>query len=621
MCHDQATSVPKTKKQRKTERRLLRQQQEEQIQVEEGLDDEEEEEELEEEQDSEEEIDMSKLTKTQRKKLRKLQRKQEEERLAEEQRQREEEEERIRQEQEKRRQQEEERLKNKKSNTKKEKQKSQPQSQPQAKAKNTSINQKPAGKSQSSEQPKSAKPPAKPAKVIPTPDSDDEFIIPVQMTKKERKKARKEQQLLEEELRRQRQKEEEEREKQRQQELKEQKKKQKEQQKLKQQQQKQEKAQQQQKPKEKQKQTQSKTQVPNQQQQQQQKQKQKQASSKQQQQKGTAKPGGRITTSIIPNPLTLGSYMPPVGSLEWTTQALAASRPNVTIQPAAAAAPSSLGGLEQRFSTTLTLNGKPIMPPPRQLTPEPTQDFSLENLKLPPGITITKVDPSQVSQRKPPISKPQVTKTVVLNPAPTTIIAAPLSGNRPSNYNSGSSQDPNSNVIVVDTGKLKQDIAKREEPEQVVSRKKKNNKNKKSAEAQSKLQGQGPPSNLSPYLYGMNSVSITPAGQPAAAAPPTPQAAIIKVNGNMVTIRNPAIHPTPQRYVLNSLLYLFVYLHLLVARLSCFVLCRYTGPDEVSGRKPTPSNPPNLHQNRNKETNTLPPRFANAKLAQQVSTI
>lgn len=32
---------------------------------------------------------------------------------------------------------------------------------------------------------------------------------------------------------------------------------------------------------------------------------------------------------------------------------------------------------------------------------QPLPNFSLDNLKLPPGITITKVDPAQVSQRKP----------------------------------------------------------------------------------------------------------------------------------------------------------------------------------------------------------------------------
>lgn len=31
---------------------------------------------------------------------------------------------------------------------------------------------------------------------------------------------------------------------------------------------------------------------------------------------------------------------------------------------------------------------------------QPLPNFSLENIKLPPGITITKVDPAQVSQRK-----------------------------------------------------------------------------------------------------------------------------------------------------------------------------------------------------------------------------
>lgn len=76
--------------------------------------------------------------------------------------------------------------------------------------------------------------------------------------------------------------------------------------------------------------------------------------------------------------------------------------------------------------------------------------INIENLKLPPGITITKVD----APAKPlPIKSAPIQKTVTVSKQ-TTIIAAPMSGVQSSYAGSQSG----GNVIVVDTGKLKQDL-------------------------------------------------------------------------------------------------------------------------------------------------------------------
>ena len=81
--------------------------------------------------------------------------------------------------------------------------------------------------------------------------------------------------------------------------------------------------------------------------------------------------------------------------------------------------------------------------------------INIENLKLPPGITITKVDapakPIPIKANSANNKKPANSNS----PKQTTIIAAPLSGQQPSSY--GNSQGTG-NVIVVDTGRLKQDL-------------------------------------------------------------------------------------------------------------------------------------------------------------------
>lgn len=80
--------------------------------------------------------------------------------------------------------------------------------------------------------------------------------------------------------------------------------------------------------------------------------------------------------------------------------------------------------------------------------------INIENLKLPPGITITKVD----APVKPiPIKSAAVTKPAN-PPKQTTIIAAPMSGMMSGMQPSYASAQGAGNVIVVDTGKLKQDL-------------------------------------------------------------------------------------------------------------------------------------------------------------------
>ncbi|XP_017793534.1 PREDICTED: uncharacterized protein LOC108575287 [Habropoda laboriosa] len=181
--------------------------------------------------------------------------------------------------------------------------------------------------------------------------------------------------------------------------------------------------------------------------------------------------------------------------------------------------------------------------------------INIENLKLPPGITITKVDaPTKpLPIRSAPLPKP------VNPPKQTTIIAAPMSGVQ-SSY---ASPQAGGNVIVVDTGKLKQDllpkptekdIIKETQQSQSTSSKKKKKKNKNGANSgniinQTAVQNSDPFMNdhadePARILHNPNTNMVTirnPAFGPMK-VPPTQQAAIIKVSENgMVTIRSPAL--------------------------------------------------------------------------------
>ncbi|XP_076242087.1 uncharacterized protein LOC143184037 isoform X3 [Calliopsis andreniformis] len=181
--------------------------------------------------------------------------------------------------------------------------------------------------------------------------------------------------------------------------------------------------------------------------------------------------------------------------------------------------------------------------------------INIENLKLPPGITITKVDaPAKpLPIRSAPLPKP------VNPPKQTTIIAAPMSGVQ-SSY---ASSQAGGNVIVVDTGKLKQDllpkptekeVPKETQQNQSTSGKKKKKKNKNAASSinipnQVTMQNNDPFANdhvdePARILHNPNTNMVTirnPAFGPMK-VPPTQQAAIIKVSENgMVTIRSPAL--------------------------------------------------------------------------------
>ncbi|KAK9306519.1 hypothetical protein QLX08_002885 [Tetragonisca angustula] len=181
--------------------------------------------------------------------------------------------------------------------------------------------------------------------------------------------------------------------------------------------------------------------------------------------------------------------------------------------------------------------------------------INIENLKLPPGITITKVDaPAKpLPIRSAPLPKP------VNPPKQTTIIAAPMSGVQ-SSY---ASSQAGGNVIVVDTGKLKQDLlpkaaekdmSKETQQSQSTSSKKKKKKNKNASNSgntsnQSTVQNSDPFMNdhsdePARILHNPNTNMVTirnPAFGPMK-VPPTQQAAIIKVSENgMVTIRSPAL--------------------------------------------------------------------------------
>ncbi|KAI4503097.1 hypothetical protein M0802_002141 [Mischocyttarus mexicanus] len=181
--------------------------------------------------------------------------------------------------------------------------------------------------------------------------------------------------------------------------------------------------------------------------------------------------------------------------------------------------------------------------------------INIENLKLPPGITITKVD----GPIKPFPLKSTTLPKPVIPPKQTTIIAAPLTGVQ-SSY---ASPQAGGNVIVVDTGKLKQDLLPKPNeielsrdirPNQTITGKKKKKKNKNSANANNLIQNAIKNTECSTnsenmedsarILHNPNTNMVTirnPAFGPMK-VPPTQQAAIIKVSENgMVTIRSPAL--------------------------------------------------------------------------------
>ncbi|XP_026827256.1 probable serine/threonine-protein kinase DDB_G0282963 isoform X6 [Ooceraea biroi] len=186
----------------------------------------------------------------------------------------------------------------------------------------------------------------------------------------------------------------------------------------------------------------------------------------------------------------------------------------------------------------------------------PYSKINIEDLKLPPGITITKVDapPKPLPIRTSPLPKP------VHPPKQTTLFAASMNGMQ-SSY---ASPQAGGNVIVVDTGKLKQDllpkanekdVSKDPQSQNTITSKKKKKKKKKNnntgnTASTSLMQNNDTFANEhvmdepARILHnpGTNMVTIRNPSFGPMKVPPTQQAAIIKVSENgMVTIRSPAL--------------------------------------------------------------------------------
>ncbi|XP_063221682.1 uncharacterized protein LOC134530617 isoform X2 [Bacillus rossius redtenbacheri] len=188
-----------------------------------------------------------------------------------------------------------------------------------------------------------------------------------------------------------------------------------------------------------------------------------------------------------------------------------------------------------------------------------SRSFSLESLKLPPGITITKVDNSAVPFQKKQTSRPE---------------SAMPHGN-PAHVAS-------SNVIVVDTGKMKDDLSIprdfREDMAGNVSKKKNKKKNKTGSSdvVVNGINGSAsitrvpvqqstrvvPIATQATGVAGRGSNNVRAQSQPCFLLPSQKQnghapnmnansrvymgQAIFKVNGSTVTIRNPAMDSTPR---------------------------------------------------------------------------
>ncbi|KAJ9589026.1 hypothetical protein L9F63_017670 [Diploptera punctata] len=280
-----------------------------------------------------------------------------------------------------------------------------------------------------------------------------------------------------------------------------------------------------------------------------------------------------------------------------------------------------------------------------------SRSFSLENLKLPPGITITKVDGPTAAALRKSQSKPAESKPATSHSS-TTIISAPTaigSSGRVSGYsgtgNGGISQGINgSNVIVVDTGKMKEELETVAINEDDSSHngggngKKKNKKKNKNQNGNGNGQGQrqqqmgngistnqvnGKNQNSggkSQNLQNGNSVRVQPQVQSLLSKNVHPQAlnmntrelaqqpAIIKMNGSVVTIRNPAL----QQAMANNSRFAAP----TTGRAE--ILVNGEVPNSKTANKPAkkPVNTPMTNGVigvKAKESNTVPPRFANSE--------
>ncbi|KAK6635681.1 hypothetical protein RUM44_000935 [Polyplax serrata] len=168
-------------------------------------------------------------------------------------------------------------------------------------------------------------------------------------------------------------------------------------------------------------------------------------------------------------------------------------------------------------------------------SPPPKEEINLENLRLPPGITITKIEGPVVKPIKPPVQPSQIPK-----PAPPIVMSTPILKPNP----------PPGNVIVVDTGRLKEVIKENSQVSSgsTTSSKNKKKKNKQQTENASPLMempisqfGTKVPKNCSQLNKGPMSVMSGMDTRKMVPNLENQQATIIKTSNNMVTIRSPAL--------------------------------------------------------------------------------
>nr|CAD7452856.1 unnamed protein product [Timema tahoe] len=205
------------------------------------------------------------------------------------------------------------------------------------------------------------------------------------------------------------------------------------------------------------------------------------------------------------------------------------------------------------------------------------RSFSLDTLKLPPGITITKVDnPTPAPQRKPQNRSNEGVKSHPANTGGSpTIIATPGASGPTRLAGFGTP-----NVIVVDTGKMKEELHISKDDDMTNNgNKKKNKKKNKNGTNEIPVNGNISEAKSQPLSRGNLNMLSSNGGKPAniplgktngsvklqQQPPPLLAAshrtnghfpnvginsnllngpAIFKVNGSMVTIRNPAIEQT-----------------------------------------------------------------------------
>jgi hypothetical protein len=292
-----------------------------------------------------------------------------------------------------------------------------------------------------------------------------------------------------------------------------------------------------------------------------------------------------------------------------------------------------------------------------------SRSFSLENLKLPPGITITKVDgPSAASLRKSQLKPAESSKpapSVTSSHSSATVISAPTavgSSSRLGGFGGGSGISQGiggSNVIVVDTGKMKEELetvtvnGSDSSHSNGGSSKKKNKKKSKNQNnigstnvngntnaqlqrqqqigngvAASQVNGKHPTGaggknqnlqngtnvRIQPQVHPLlTKHSVRPQALAMNASQLAQQPAIIKVNGSMVTIRNPALQQamaTSSRFPQqgNGRAEILVNGEVPMSK-----------PGSKPGKKPVNSPTTNgIVGMKGKENGTLPPRFANA---------